>query len=47
MGLAFTFALNGAGKALSMTSMTEFFTQSGYSVSFLKFIIKNGDPKLI
>jgi uncharacterized membrane protein YphA (DoxX/SURF4 family) len=39
MGLAFTFALSGAGKALSMTSMTEFFTQSGYSVSFLKFIM--------
>ncbi|QEE30206.1 DoxX family protein [Terriglobus albidus] len=39
MGLAFTFATNGAAKAFSMTSMTEFFTQSGYSVSFLKFIM--------
>ena len=39
MGLAFTFALSGIGKAFSMTPMTEFFTQSGYSASFLKFII--------
>jgi DoxX-like family len=39
MGLAFTFALAGLGKAFSMAPMTEFFTQSGYSVSFLKFII--------
>ncbi len=39
MGLAFTFALAGVGKALSMASMTDFFTQSGYSVSFLKFIM--------
>lgn len=39
MGLAFTFALAGVGKAFSMTPMTEFFTQSGYSVPFLKFIV--------
>jgi hypothetical protein len=39
MGIAFTFALAGVGKAFSMTPMTEFFTQSGYSVSFLKFIV--------
>jgi len=39
MGLAFSFALNGIGKAFSMTPMIEFFTQSGYSVSFLKFIV--------
>lgn len=37
--LAFTFALAGVGKAFSMTPMTEFFTQSGYSVGFLKFIV--------
>jgi hypothetical protein len=34
--LAFTFALAGIGKAFSMTPMTEFFVQSGYSVAFLK-----------
>jgi hypothetical protein len=39
MGLAFTFASVGVGKAFSMTPMTEFFTQSGYSVPFLKFIV--------
>jgi uncharacterized membrane protein YphA (DoxX/SURF4 family) len=39
MGIAFTFALAGVGKAFSMTPMTEFFIQSGYSVSFLKFIV--------
>ena len=39
MALAFTFALVGVGKAFSMTPMTEFFTQSGYSIPFLKFII--------
>jgi uncharacterized membrane protein YphA (DoxX/SURF4 family) len=37
--LAFTFALAGIGKAFSMTPMTEFFTQSGYSVTFLKLIV--------
>ena len=36
--LAFTFAMGGASKAFSMGSMTEFFTQSGYSIQFLKFI---------
>lgn len=39
MALAFTFTLAGVGKAFSMTPMTDFFTQSGYSVSFLKFIV--------
>jgi uncharacterized membrane protein YphA (DoxX/SURF4 family) len=39
LGLAFTFALAGIGKAFSMTPMTDFFTQSGYAASFLKFII--------
>ncbi len=38
MTLAFTFGLAGIGKAFSMAPMTEFFTQSGYSVAFLKFI---------
>jgi hypothetical protein len=39
MSLAFTFAMAGVGKGFSMTPMTEFFTQSGYSILFLKFII--------
>jgi uncharacterized membrane protein YphA (DoxX/SURF4 family) len=39
MALAFTFLMAGIGKAFSLTSMTEFFTKSGYSVSFLKFIV--------
>lgn len=39
MFLAFIFALAGIGKAFSMISMTEFFIQSGYSLSFLKFIV--------
>jgi uncharacterized membrane protein YphA (DoxX/SURF4 family) len=38
MTLAFTFVLAGLGKAFSMNPMTEFFTQSGYSATFLKFI---------
>lgn len=37
--IAFSFALVGAGKAFGMVPMTEFFVQSGYSVTFLKFII--------
>jgi uncharacterized membrane protein YphA (DoxX/SURF4 family) len=37
--VAFTFALAGVGKAFSFAPMTEFFTQSGYSVAFLKFIV--------
>lgn len=37
--LAFTFALAGLGKAFSIAPMTEFFTQSGYSVGFLKLIV--------
>ena len=39
MSIAFTFALAGIGKAFSVAPMTEFFTQSGYSVTFLKFIV--------
>ena len=39
MAVAFTFTLAGIGKAFSIVPMTDFFTQSGYSVSFLKFII--------
>jgi DoxX-like family len=39
MTLAFTFCVASLGKALSLTSMTEFFRQSGYSVGFLKFIV--------
>jgi hypothetical protein len=37
--LTFTFALAGIGKAFSVAPMTEFFTQSGYSFTFLKFIV--------
>ena len=39
VALAFSFALAGIGKAFAMVPMTEFFSQSGYSVTFLKFII--------
>src|SRR5215831_5943407 len=39
MTVAFTFAMAGMGKAFTMTPMTEFFVQSGYSVAFLKFIV--------
>ncbi|MGE5323106.1 MAG: DoxX family protein [Actinomycetota bacterium] len=39
MTIAFTFILAGIGKAFSMGPMTEFFTQSGYSIAFLKFIV--------
>jgi uncharacterized membrane protein YphA (DoxX/SURF4 family) len=39
VALAFSFALAGIGKAFAMVPMTEFFIQSGYSVTFLKFII--------
>lgn len=39
MSFAFTFTMAAVGKAFSMTPMTEFFTQSGYSIAFLKFII--------
>jgi uncharacterized membrane protein YphA (DoxX/SURF4 family) len=39
MTVAFTFALAGIGKAFNMMFMTTFFTQSGYSVTFLKFIM--------
>jgi uncharacterized membrane protein YphA (DoxX/SURF4 family) len=39
MAIAFTFAMAGIGKAFTMTTMTEFFTQSGYSLAFLKFIV--------
>ena len=37
--LAFSFALSGVAKALSFSSMSEFFVHSGYSVEFLKFIL--------
>lgn len=39
MGLAFSFAMSGVSKAFAMAPMTEFFTQSGYPVTFLKFIM--------
>ena len=39
MALAFSFVLAGIGKAFAMAPMTDFFTQSGYSVTFLKFIV--------
>jgi DoxX-like family len=39
MTLAFTFCVASLGKAFSLIPMTEFFTQSGYSVGFLKFIV--------
>jgi uncharacterized membrane protein YphA (DoxX/SURF4 family) len=39
VALAFSFALAGIGKAFAMVPMTVFFSQSGYSVTFLKFII--------
>jgi DoxX-like family len=39
MALAFTFGVAGIGKAFSMVPMADFFTQSGYSVTFLKFIV--------
>jgi hypothetical protein len=39
MVVAFTFCVASLGKAMSLTSMTEFFHQSGYSVGFLKFIV--------
>ena len=39
LGIAFTFAMAGIGKAFSMGAMTDFFTQSGYSIGFLKFIV--------
>jgi|HubBroStandDraft_6_1064221.scaffolds.fasta_scaffold117090_1 hypothetical protein len=38
LSLAFTYALAGVAKAFAMKPMTDFFTQSGYSVGFLKFI---------
>jgi uncharacterized membrane protein YphA (DoxX/SURF4 family) len=39
MSVAFTFAIAGIGKAFNMTFMTEFLTQSGYSITFLNFIM--------
>ncbi len=39
MAVAFTFALAGIGKAFSMPFMIGFFTQSGYTVEFLKFVM--------
>lgn len=37
--IAFTFAMAAIGKAFSMDPMTQFFAQSGYPLSFLKFIV--------
>jgi hypothetical protein len=37
--IGFTFVMAALGKAFSMTPMTEFFAQSGYSIAFLKFIV--------
>jgi len=39
MAVALTFAIAGIGKAFNMVFMTQFFTQSGYSVGFLNFIM--------
>lgn len=39
MQVSFTFGIAGTAKAFQMTPMTEFFTQSGYSTGFLKFIV--------
>jgi len=39
MTVALTFAVAGIGKAFNMPFMTQFFTQSGYSITFLKFIM--------
>lgn len=39
MVLAFTFAVAAIAKAFSVASMQQFFGQSGYSLTFLKFII--------
>lgn len=38
-GVAFKFALAAIGKVFALENMTEFFAQSGYSVTFLKFIV--------
>ena len=38
MTVAWIFALAGIGKAFSAAFMTQFFTESGYSVTFLHFI---------
>jgi DoxX-like family len=39
MVLAFTFSVAALGKAFSLAPMQQFFVQSGYSLTFLKFII--------
>jgi hypothetical protein len=39
MALAFTFGIAGVGKAFFIAPMADFFTPSGYSVTFLKFIV--------
>lgn len=39
MTVALTFAIAGIGKAFNMDFMTQFFTQSGYPITFLKFIM--------
>lgn len=39
MTVALTFVIAGIGKAFNMPFMTQFFTSSGYSIGFLKFIM--------
>lgn len=39
MAVALTFAIAGIGKAFNVVFMTQFFNQSGYSVSFLQLIM--------
>jgi hypothetical protein len=39
LAVAFTFAFSGIAKAFSIDQMSKFFSTSGYSVTFLKFII--------
>lgn len=39
MTVALTFAIAGIGKAFNVPFMTQFFTESGYSVTFLHFIM--------
>lgn len=39
LSAGYAILIAGVGKAFSMQAMTDFFTQSGYSVAFLKFIM--------
>jgi uncharacterized membrane protein YphA (DoxX/SURF4 family) len=39
LSAGYSILIAGVGKAFSMQAMTDFFTQSGYSISFLKFIM--------